>query len=592
MRQAVGDAPALDVTQGVTLRSQITMMIRAFWASPQRPTLLMLGGGLVLVVGATAYMQVRLNAWNEPFYDALSRKDLGQFLAQLGVFAIIASILLTLVVSQTWLNQMTKLKLREGLARDLFEEWLQPRRAFRLASAGEIGANPDQRIHEDARHLTELSTDLGVGLLQASLLLFSFIGVLWLLSRDVAFHVAGHEFSIPGYMDWAALLYAAAASALSWRVGRRLIGLNAERYAREAELRFALVRVSEHSDAISLQGGEADEKQRLNVELDDVLAVTRRIVFAITGLTWVTSGYGWFTIVAPILVAAPAYFGGELSFGGLMVVVGAFVQVQNALKWFVDNIGPIADWRATLLRVASFRQAVVTMDRLGGSASRIDFAPSRDGRLTFERLEIASPAGAAMLQEAHVEIAAGEHVLIVGETGAGKTLLFRAIAGLWPWGSGRIAFPEGQGVVFMPRNPYVPPGTLRAAVAYPAPPTAYPDADIVAALERLGLGALAPSLERDARWDRDLNDDEQQRIAFARLVLHKPEWVVLDEAFEVLDDASRALVLRLFDEALPQTAVVSVGRPNGDAGFFGRTLHLVKDAEGPRLVPVAPELVA
>ena len=253
---------------------------------------------------------------------------------------------------------MSKLKLREGLTRDLFDQWLVPRRAFRLSGAGEIGVNPDQRIHEDARHLVDLSTDLGIGLLQATLLLVSFITVLWTVSDGVTFSIAGMSFALPGYMVWFALIYAGIASFGSWRVGRPLIALNAERYAREADLRFGLVRVNERTEAIALYGGETDEKDYLNREFDQVLSMMRRLVSAITRLTWVTAGYGWFAIVAPFIVAAPGYFAGDMSLGGLMMAVGAFNQVQQALRWFVDNFSTIADWRATLLRVASFRLAL------------------------------------------------------------------------------------------------------------------------------------------------------------------------------------------------------------------------------------------
>jgi putative ATP-binding cassette transporter len=317
---------------------------------------------LAAVVAATAAGQIEINAWNQPFYEALWRKDLRSFIYQLGVFVVIASGLLTLNVSQAWLNQMTKLKLREGLTQLLFDEWLEPERAVRLNGAGEIGINPDQRIHEDARHLVELSTDLGIGLFQATLLLASFSGVLWFLSSGVTFFVNGQSFSIPGYMVWCALLYAGAGSWLSWWVGRPLVKLNTERYAREADLRAALARVIV---AVAYYGGETDGKGRLHKEFEQVLRITRRLVSGITRLTWVTAGYGWFTIIAPIVVAAPGYFTGNLSLGALMMVVGAFNQVQQALRWFVDNFSLLADWRATLLRVASFRLALVDMDGLG-----------------------------------------------------------------------------------------------------------------------------------------------------------------------------------------------------------------------------------
>jgi putative ATP-binding cassette transporter len=573
-------SPDLATPPSRDLLAQSLMMFRAFMTSPERNKLLFLGGALVIVIGATAFGQIRLNAWNQPFYDALARKDLVAFGEQIIVFAVIAGALLALNVAQMWLNRMAKVKLREGLVRDLFDEWLEPRRAFRLASAGEMGVNPDQRIHEDARQLTELSTDLGIGLLQSSLLLGSFIGVLWLLSDSVVFDMDGRSFVVPGYLVWSALAYAGAASWLSWRVGRPLIPLNAERYAREAELRFSLVRVSEHVDAIALQGGEADEKQRLNAELDRVLAVMRRIVGATTRLTWVTAGYGWFTIIAPILVASPGFFGGDLSFGGLMMAVGAFIQVQQALRWFIDNFSTIADWRATLLRVATFREAVTAVDTLDKAASRIEFAEDSEGKFRFEDLEIATPTGCTMLKEKQVEIAPGDRVLIVGEPGMGKTILFRAIAGLWPWGAGRIARPAEQKIAFIPRRPYVPPGTLRAALAYPAADAAYADPDLVAALESVRLGHLASALDRVARWDRELSEEEQQRLSFARLRLQKPSWIVIDEALDGLDDHVRKTVLDLLRDDLADAAVINIGRPEKGDHLFTRTLHLVKDQHG------------
>jgi vitamin B12/bleomycin/antimicrobial peptide transport system ATP-binding/permease protein len=578
-------ATAAAPVAGLRLAPQMLIMFRAFWASPQRTKILLLGVALVVVIGATAFGQIRLNAWNRPFYDALARKDLGDFLDQIVVFGVIAGGLLVLNVAQAWLNQMTKLRLREGLVRDLFEEWLKPRRAFHLANAGKMGANPDQRIHEDARHLTELSADLGIGLLQSSLLLGSFIGVLWILSGNVTFHVSGRSFAIPGYMVWCALFYAGLASWISWCVGRPLIQLNSERYSREADLRFALVRLNEHIDSVALYGGEQDEKQRLTTELEDVLRVMRRIVSAATRLTWITAGYGWFTLIAPILVAAPGYFGGNLSFGALMMVVGAFIQVQQALRWFIDNFSTIADWRATLLRIASFRETVVTMDRLGATENRIEFVEARGGEFTFENLEIATPKGCITLSERHVEIAPGDRVLIVGDPGTGKTILFRAIAGLWPWGSGRVALPSSDGVMFIPRQPYVPLGTLRATLAYPSPETAYKDEELVAVLQCAGLNRLSSSLDRVARWDRELTDDEQQCLVFTRILLFKPRWVVIDEALDALDDDARKRVISLFKDALKDAAIINIGRPEAKNHFFTRVLHLIKDPHGRCFIP-------
>ena len=470
------------------LAPQLGMMTRALWSAPVRNTLLLLSGAMFVLIAVTAYGQIRLNAWNQPFYDALSRRDFAQFLEQLGVFGLIAGALLVLNVAQRWVGETLKIKLRQGLAHDLIQNWMRPGRAFRLANAGPIGVNPDQRMHEDARHLTELSADLGIGLLQSSILLGTFVSVLWSLSNNFVFHVGARHFAIPGYMVWAAILYSGSASLLSYWVGRSLIDRNAQRYAREADMRFTLVRINEHIDAIALSAGEADEARRAEMDLAGVLAATARLVTGLTNLTWITSGYGWFTLVAPILAAAPLYFAGNLSFGGLMLASGAFNQVQSSLRWFVDNFSTIADWRATLLRVASFRRAVIDTDVLHDVQSRIDFVAGDPGRFSIDDLEIASPAGATMLAERKVEIKGGERVLIVGESGTGKTLLFRALAGLWPWGAGHVTRPQGETIFYLPRGtPYLPRGTLRELLAYPLKPDSFSEDVFGHALFRFGL---------------------------------------------------------------------------------------------------------
>ncbi|ESX60318.1 ABC transporter [Mesorhizobium sp. LSHC422A00] len=578
-------ATAQPVTvEASSLRDQVATIKRALVGSPVRKWLVWTSVGIMAVIVATSIGQVLLNRWNQPFYDALARRDMAAFLHQLMIFAVIAGTLLLLNIAQTWLNQMIRLKLREALTLDLIDQWMRPARAFRLANAGAIGVNPDQRMQQDAAHLSDLSTDLGVGLLQSFILLVSFVGVLWQLSSGFVFHINGWSLAIPGYMVWAAFLYAGIASWLSWLVGRPLIRLNSDRYTREAELRSGMVRVNENVDAIALYHGEADAKRRLEIDLGTVLGAMRNIYKAQINLSWVTDTYGWITVVAPILVASPVYFSGDISFGGLMMAVGAFNQVHSSLRWFINNIGGIADWRATLMRVADFRIALDETDVLHDKEKRIEFGDNANGSLTFEKLQVASPEGCTKLSDSHVEIHPGERVVITGDPGAGKTLFFRAIAGLWPWGSGRIGLPAGETPIFVPRVPYFPAGTLRE-VLHPNGSAPAGDADFGAVLAEVGLERLSSSLDRSARWERELNDDEQRSLAFARLALRQPKWVIIDEAMDAFDGPSLRRVLSMLEKRLPETAILNIGRGLHNGHFFPRALNIVKDTGAAPLKP-------
>ena len=590
--QSVGAGRANDAavagSRGKGVIAQLASLLAALGASRYRRRLGLLAGGIVLVISANSIAQIWLNAWQGDFFDAIEQQDLPTFGAQLLVFGLIVGALLVLVVAQTWLKEMFQVRLREWLTHDLLDRWLAPKRAYLLAQAGEIGANPDQRVQEDTRHLIDLSTDLGVGLLQSSLLLISFVGVLWVLSAQVAFMVGGRSLTIPGYMVWCALAYAIGGSWLAWRVGRPLIALNATRYAREAELRFALVRVSENAEGIALYGSEAQERRILDQPVDRVATVTRELASSLARLTWVTSGYGWLALVAPILVAAPGYFSGGLSFGGLMMVIGAFNQVQQALRWFVDNFPRIADWRATLLRVVALRDVLQAPETTGRDPGRITVAIHETERLVLEDLNLALTGGRAAFEQSRVEVVPGEHVLIVAERSSDRSALLHALAGLWPCGAGTIHLPPRDTMMFMPPRPYLPLGTLRAGASYPASPERFDHASVAAALARVGLCHLLLALDREERWDQGLSLEEQQRLAFARLLLHRPRWVMLDDALGALDEDQRRSMLAIFELELVDTAVVSIGRSPARNGFYDRTLHFRRVEESATLLPLRP----
>ncbi len=569
--------------QGHSFTSESLDLLRCLWSSRYCLKVGLLAGGIFSILIANMVGQVRLNIWHGQFFDALAQRNLFGLGHQLVIFFAIVAVLLALVVGQTWMQEMLKVRLREWLTHHLLDEWLVAGRAYRLGLAGQIGVNPDQRIEEDTRKLTELSASLAVGLLQASLLLISFIGILWALSSKLLFVLGGHHFNIPGYMVWCALAYAVIGSLLTWRAGYPLIGLNVELYAREAELRFALVRVSESAESIALFGGEQDERRQLSGILDRIIFTMRRLSGSRSRLTWITSGYGWIAIVVPVVVASPGYFNGGLTIGGLMMVVGAFNQVQGSLRWFVDHFPAIADWRATLHRVSVFKAAVDKVDEIDEAVERIKLEKHPHGKLAFDNVSVLLSDGRVVVAEATVEINRGERVLIVGESGAGKSTLFRALAGLWPWGYGTIRLPETEAMMFMPQRPYLPLGTMRAAITYPDPPDAFAAADIIAVIKRIGLEDFLPMLDVEERLDKHLSLGEQQLIGFARLLLHKPGWVFLDEATSALDEVSQHRVMSIFEHELSRAAVLSIGHRPGLEAFHTRTLHLIRTPDGAML---------
>lgn len=576
--------------------AQLLCLLRALCRSRYRSRLGLFALALFVVVCANTYGQIRLNVWSGSFYDTLERRSFWLLGNELVAFLVIVGGLLLLVVAQTWLQEMIKIRLREWLTHHLLDDWLAPKRAYLLSHAGEVGVNPDQRVQDDARHLAELTASLAFGLLQSTLLLITFVGVLWVLSNQVVFTLDKQSFTVPGYMVWCALLYAAAGTWLTWLVGRPLIRLNAERCAREADLRFALVRVHESAEAIAFHRGERDERRILNGSVSGVVTIGREIAGGIARLTWITSGYGWLAIVVPVVVAAPGYFGGAMTLGGLMMVVGAFNQVQQSLRWFVDNFSAIATWRATLLRVMVFRDGLSKLgaaaDHAGPAApgTRIAAGSHPDGKLAFKALRLALPDGEAEFDAPLVEVGRGERVLIVSHPHADKSKVLRAVAGLWTHGAGMILLPPPHQVMFMPVRPYLPLTTLRAAVAYPDDGANFDDTAVHAALQRVGLEHLIGRLAERERWDKLLSADEQQGLALARLLLHAPQWVFFEDTTSAMNEEHCYLMRSIFAEELAHATVVGCASSPALAGFYSRTIHLRRRGAGAiaRSAPVSP----
>ncbi|SOC00229.1 ABC transporter ATP-binding protein/permease [Rhodobacter maris] len=536
-------------------------------------------GGIVVVIGLTAFMQIQLNAWNQPFYDALTRKDFAAFLTQLGVFGILAGLLLVLNVSQTWIDRTLKLSLRRGLVASVLASWLVPGKALALARAGRIGENPDQRLQADIDLLADLTVALGVGLFQASLLLFSFIGVLWHHSEGLTITLSGHTYVIPGFMVWCALAYAGLASWLSWRVGRRLVPMTAESAAREADFRFEIVRVNEAAEKVTLARGEAAEARRIEAAFARLVVMLKSVIRATVGLTWVTAGSGWLTQIAPIVAAAPFYFSTDMTIGELMLVVGAFNQVQGSLRWFINNFASIATWRATLFRVIAFQRALDRLEGVDCTAAQGNITRAiSSGGIEISGLRIATPQITVRLSEDHIRLAPGERMLLRGSSGSGKTLLFRAIAGLAEEGEGCLALPAPERVQFIPTRAYLPPGRLCDVLAYPDAAESFPRERMVSALAAVGLAGLSSQLEEEHHWARNLGESDKQSLAFARVALHRPDWLVMDDALISLDPDALAHVLTLLHGELKDMGMLDIGNGATPPGVFPREVAIVTEA--------------
>lgn len=532
-------------------------------------------------------IQVGFNLWNRDFFNALEARDRDAFLFQMLVFAGLAISSMAVAIYQLYVKQLLQLAWRDWLTRKLVATWLADARHYQLGYVmGEGAENPDQRIAEDARVATEAAVDFAIGILNAVLMFVIFIGLLWTLSGPLRLVLAGTEVVIPGYMVWAALFYAVVGSGLTYLMGRPLVDLNVRRTGAEADFRFALTRLRESSESIALIKGEADEAKSLVNAFRRVAVTVKGVMRGQRRLMWLTSGYAMVAMVFPTLVASPQYFAGVITLGGLMQIAGAFQQVQIALSWFVDNFPRIAEWRSAVQRILALQEAIEDLDALAHDAEQSTLVVTEgDGsRLVFKGVQVAFSDGTVVIGDASAEILPGEGVLIAGESGTGKSTLLRAIGGVWPWGSGEIILPPREQMMFMPQRPYLPLGTLRSALSYPYPAGDFHEAAMQDALAKVGLEHLNERLAEDERWDKILSLGEQQRLAFARLVLHRPAWVFMDEATSALDEANQSRMMDLFRAVLPKATLISIGHRPGLEQWHERTLTLVKNPDGARLV--------
>jgi putative ATP-binding cassette transporter len=526
------------------------------------------------VVGVT----VLINQWNARFYNALQDRNWNNFVSELLFFCILAAAYIILRVYQLYLNQWLQIRWRRWMTERYISHWLDGPNHYRMQLLGDAADNPDQRIAEDIRMFIENSLIVGVGLLGSIVSLGSFVIILWGLSEAAPLTLYGETWNIPGYLVWAALGYAAVGTLLTHFIGRPLIALNFNQQRYEADLRFSLVRVRENSEQIALLHGEAAERSRLMDRFANVMANWLRIMTRQKRLTFLTAGYNQISIVFPFIVVSPAYFAGHIQLGALTQTAGAFNNVQTALSFFVDSYVRIAEWRAVIERLSGFDASIANAK---DSATRspsiaVDRGPVSDVEL--EHVEVALPSGRPLVA-ADATFAPHEDVLLTGPSGSGKSTLFRAIAGIWPFGRGTVRVPNDAKAMTLPQRPYLPIGTLEAAISYPSEPGTFEAARIGDLLGAVGLPAMAERLEERAHWNRMLSLGEQQRLGLARAILHAPDFLFLDEATASLDEPSEARLYRLLKDRLPAATIISIGHRSTLAQFHRRGLTLVRDGD-------------
>jgi ABC-type uncharacterized transport system, permease and ATPase components len=555
-------------------------LTRPYWSSEERWA----ARGLLAVIIALNLGVVFITVWltevNGAIFNALQEKDQDAFVHQLLLFGGLALAYIAVAVYRLYLNQMLQIRWRRWLTERYLGEWMAGQTYYRLQFAGNATDNPDQRIAEDLRGFVQLTLSLTLGFMTNLVTLVSFLAMLWTLSGELTVPLFGTEITIPGYMVWVALLYAVVGTWLTHKIGRPLARLNFDQQRYEADFRFALVRLRENAESIALQGGEAQEQSGFARRFSRVVENWWSIMRTQKGLVWFTSGYGQVAIIFPLLVAAPRYFSGAVQLGALMQTSQAFEQVQGALSWFIDGYVSLTEWHATTTRLIGFRQAVEDIQRANREAPQIDRAAGPDTALRVENVALALPQQDAPLLRADLTVQPGERVLVTGASGSGKSTLFRAVAGIWPFGQGRVSLPNGAQAMFLPQKPYMPIGSLRTAVAYPSAANAFDDAAVAEVLEAVGLPAFADRLDEEDHWSQRLSGGEQQRIAFARALLHKPDWLFLDEATSACDPETETRLYTLLKDRLPGTTVLSIGHRTSLTAFHDRRVEVRKGDDG------------
>ena len=546
-----------------------------FRSEDRWPARILLAAVVALELSGVA-IHVILNQWYNRFYNTLQDRDWNAFVSAILFFCVLVAIYTVLVVYQVYLNQWLQIRWRRWMTQNYLRHWLSAANHYRMQLLGDAADNPDQRIAEDMQLFVQFTLSISIGILNSIVTLCSFIVILWTLSARAPLHLFGSSVNIPGYLVWAALVYATVATIITHFIGRPLVNLNFNRQRFEADFRFNLVRVRENSEQIALLRGETAEHARLLDRFGAIAANWYAIMSRTKKVTFFTVGAAQCAVIFPYVVVSPSYFAGHGQLGILTQTANAFEAVRAALSFFVDFYRELADWRAVVARLAGFEAAIAAAEAAASTPPVIRVVPGGEAAsLRAEALDVRLPNRAPLVAADDFAIAPGERVLVTGPTGSGKSTLFRALDGIWPFGSGTVTIPRAARVRMMPQRPYFPTGSLADAIAYPAPPRSFAPAEIRDVLAAVGLPAFGERLDEQAHWNRMLSLGEQQRLAIARAILHAPDFLFLDEATASLDEPSEAAIYRLIEARLPRAAVVSIGHRSTLFAFHRRHAAVV-----------------